>query len=81
MGLAVLAIVLHAPTDPPTEAPTHFLDVLQEWGCTWIWKNLQFIGDNDWIEEAIIDNTLVAYTDGSYIKELYPDLCSAGFIM
>ena len=81
VGLAVLTIVSHAPPAAAKDIPDHFLDVLQEWGCAWMWKNLQFIGGDDWIAEAITDNSLVACTDGSYIRELYPDLCSAAFIM
>ena len=33
------------------------------------------------IKEAIEGGTLVAVTDGSYIKERYPHLCSAAFIL
>ena len=39
------------------------------------------MGEDDWLERAIEDSSLLAVTDGSYIKELYPDLCSAAFIM
>ena len=63
------------------QLPTHFLDVLGEWGCTWMWHNLQTEGDKDWMERAIEDNSLMAVTDGSFIRELYPDLCSAAFIL
>ena len=33
------------------------------------------------MEAAIADGSLIAVTDGSYIKELYPDLCSAAYII
>ncbi len=33
------------------------------------------------VAEAIADSTLVAVTDGSYIRELYPQLCSAAFVL
>jgi hypothetical protein len=38
-------------------------------------------GGVDWIGQAIKDGTLVAVTDGSYIRELYPNLCSAAFVI
>jgi hypothetical protein len=38
-------------------------------------------GGTDWIAQAIADNSLVAVTDGSYIKEHYPELCSAAFVL
>ncbi len=30
---------------------------------------------------AIFESTLAAVTDGSYIQELYPNLCSAAFVI
>ena len=38
-------------------------------------------GGTEWIAQAIADNSLVAATDGSYIKEHYPELCSAAFVL
>jgi hypothetical protein len=34
-----------------------------------------------WISEAIQDGSLVAVTDGSYIRQLHPNLCLAAFIL
>jgi hypothetical protein len=61
--------------------PSDFLDVLHGWGQTWIWNNLKVTGGTDWVAQAIADNSLVAVTDRSYIKEHYPDLCSAAFVL
>ena len=33
------------------------------------------------LEEAIKDRTCLAVTDGTYMKEIYPDLCSAAFVL
>ena len=30
-----------------------FLDLLEEWGCTWLWDKMQLTGGTDWLEEAI----------------------------
>jgi hypothetical protein len=58
-----------------------------------MWKNLQVtgaagIGINmrvttgfDWIREAISRGSLTAVSDGSYIRQLHPELCSAAMIM
>ena len=55
--------------------------MLEEWGCRWIWDSLSLAGDEDWLLEAIKDGTCVAVTDGSYIKELFPDVCSAPLVL
>ena len=38
------------------------------------------VGKDDWIEKAIANRSCVAVTDGSYMRELYPNVCSAAFI-
>jgi hypothetical protein len=42
---------------------------------------MKVVGGTDWLSQAIAGGTLVAVTDGSYIQEHYPDLCSAAFIL
>jgi hypothetical protein len=56
--------------------------VLQEWGHTWMWDGLRLSGDGSgtWIEEAIKTNSLIAVTDGSYMKEIFPNMNSCAFI-
>ena len=61
--------------------PTDFLDVLHRWGQTWIWNDITVTGGTDWFAQAIVDNCLVAVTNGSYIKEHYPKLCAAAFML
>jgi hypothetical protein len=39
------------------------------------------MGGETWIHDSIADSLLVAVTDGSYIREIYPNLCSTAFIM
>ncbi len=38
-------------------------------------------GGTEWIHLSIRDSSLVAVTDGSYIRKLYPNLCSATFVL
>ena len=50
-----------------------------------MWEGLKLSGkDGDdtgaWLSTAIRNNTLVAVTDGSYMKELYPNMNSCAFI-
>jgi hypothetical protein len=65
----------------PVSLPESFMDVLREWGNTWMWKSLRLVGDDDWLIDAIREGTCVAVTDGSYIRELYPELCSCAFVL
>ena len=46
-----------------------------------MWDNLAIMGDLDWIAASIADNSCVTVTDGSYMKELYPYLNSAAFVL
>jgi hypothetical protein len=55
----------------PLQTPRAFMEVLYLWGNTWLWDNMH---------EAIQDGSLIAVTDGSYIREQYPNLCSAAFV-
>ena len=46
-----------------------------------MWKTLRLMGEDGWLKRAIERGTLVAVTDGSYMRELLPSLCSAAFIL
>ena len=69
------------PAAEPDTTPTTFLGVLKSWGNTWLWENMTVSGGTEWIRHSINDGSLVAVTDGSCIRELYPNLCSAAFIL
>ena len=77
----VYRIVSKAHEASPPSAPASFIEVLKDWGCMWLWKDLSITGGLDWLAEAISDGTLLTVTDGSYIRELHPHLCSAAFIL
>ncbi len=72
-------MVASLPIRPVLPAP--FLDVLQGWGHTWLWNKMKVLGDTDWLLQATAGGMLIVVTDGSYIQEHYPDLCSAAFIL
>ena len=65
----------------PAPVAESFLDVLREWGCTWMWEHLSLKGGSNWLPAAIQDNSMVAVADGSYIRQMYPDLCAAAFVL
>jgi hypothetical protein len=62
-------------------APSLFLEMLQSWGHTWLWEHMAVYGGVEWLEHAISAGTLVAVTDGSYIREIYPNLCLSAFVL
>ena len=55
--------------------------MLIDWGSTWLWDSLRIVGEDNWLEETKHDRTCLDVTNGSYMKELYPDLCSAAFVL
>jgi hypothetical protein len=65
---------------PPPREPTTFQEVLEEWGNMWMWEGLRISGDGAWMIEAIRDNSLVAITNGSHMKDLFPNMNSCAFI-
>jgi hypothetical protein len=80
VGLGVYAVILHTPWPQEAMELTSFWGLVKSWGNTWLWDNLKIIGNIGWIEVAIQDNSLLAVTTGSYMKELYPNINSAAFV-
>ena len=78
---AVVAIASTTKDPPLKSAPECFLEVLEEWGQLWMWDSIRMIGSDGWLEDSIREGTLCAVTDGSYIRELIPNLCSAAFVL
>ena len=76
-GLAEYRVTSTSSAPVPPPAPTDFWGIIDKWGNGWMWNNLIIRGDALWLEESIIDNSLVAVTDGSYMKDTYPYLTSA----
>jgi hypothetical protein len=76
-------VFLQATGAPPVEKdmPTSLHEVLEDWGHEWMWRTLRLTGTDEWLRDAIAEGTLLAVTDGSYIKELHPELGAAAFIL
>jgi hypothetical protein len=64
----------------PPQTPWMFMEVLYSWGNTWLWDNILMAGGCNWLHEAIRDGSLIAVTDGSYIREQHLNLCSLAFV-
>eukprot|EP00956_Cyclotella_meneghiniana_P037466 scaffold139228_cov59-Cyclotella_meneghiniana.AAC.7 len=74
-------IVSMAPVTIQKSLPESFLDVLCECGSTWMWESLKLLlGEDDWLETAIREGTCITVTEGSYIREIFDDVCSCGFV-
>jgi hypothetical protein len=65
----------------PAGLPSTFKEILMLWGNTWLWDHLTITGGDYWIYQAIAKGTLVAVTDGLYMHKLYPNICSAVFVL
>ena len=78
---AVVAIASTTEDPPPKSTPECFLEVVEEWGCHWMWDSIRMVGADGWIEESIREGTLRTVTDGSYMREVFPDVCSAAFVL
>ncbi len=80
VALAVYSILSIATGPHSSEPPVNFWNVVEEWGKTWMWENLTIQGDATWLAVAIADNSLVAVTNKSHMKEIYPHINSAAFV-
>ena len=60
--------------------PTTILEVIRGWKQGWFWKKFEIIGDDKWLVEAIKAGSVLAVADGSYIRELFSDVCSGAFV-
>ncbi len=78
-GLGIYKIISYTDMPPQITRPETFMDVLWEWGCTWMWEDMHLTGDDGWLEEAIQE--LVAVTDGSYMRDKFPTMNSCAFIL
>ena len=63
------------------EAQPDIIDLLDEWGGTWMWEKLDYEEDLGWLSEALIAGSLVCVTDGSYDRARARDISGAGWII
>ena len=65
------------------EEAQSFLERLKSWGGEWMWEGLQLRDDDDisWVAESLKNKSIVCVTDGSYMKDVAPDICSVGWVL
>jgi len=74
--------VRHQTAEERSPQPTQDLwGVLRRWKRTWIWDNLQWVGEDDWLALAISDDSCIAVTDGSYMRHLHERVNSAAVVI
>ncbi len=81
VALGVITIILSVEGPSIRKKTTNFGEVLKKWERTWMWENLWWVGEDHWITEAIEDGTLIAVMDGSYMKDLYPNIHLAALVL
>ena len=54
--------------------------MLFQWGCTWLWDNLNLDGSPEWIARSILRHFCISVCDGSYMRERFPSDSSAAFV-
>jgi hypothetical protein len=80
VALAVYSVLANSASPPIPIPPADFWHAIKVWGNSWMWDNLSIREEVSWLVELIADNSLVAVTDGSYMKEVYPNINSAAFV-
>jgi hypothetical protein len=76
----IISISTTANLPSPKRTPATLWEVLTDWGHSWMWKHLQIVGEDHWLQESIQEEEYIAVTDGSYMKDLFPQLNLAAFI-
>ena len=61
--------------------PLSFWDYLRSQGGEWMWEHV--LGDKEdmtWLSNALCNGTVMMVADGSYARDLDPELCATGWI-
>ena len=69
------------PNAEENEAAADLREYLKSWGGEWMWRDLRLGDDPSWVADSLDKGTLVCVTDGSYNKNMDPEICSAGWII
>jgi hypothetical protein len=65
----------------PEPTTTSFWDVIDSYKNPGLWGNLRCNGNGSWIYEGLCMGSLLIIHDGSSMKELSPDICSAAVMI
>ena len=61
--------------------PRTFWQAIHSDGNQSLWRTLKCDGDGAWIGQGLLSGTLLVAHDGSYMKEIAPDVCSAAVMI
>ena len=67
--------------DETEELDSTFFQHLRSYAGEWFWDDLRTPDDIKRIPEARSKGTLTSMADGSYIRQLTPNVCGAGWIV
>jgi hypothetical protein len=79
VALGVWKICSRAPTLQMDPAPESLEDVFRKRSCTWLWDDIKWQGDANWLRESIWNEQCIVVADGSYMPHIRTDLCSTAF--
>ena len=76
-------VALHSSAPPPilTLPSYDFWSVLRSFDNQSLWDNFDCDGDGSWLTNGMANGTLVAVHDGSYMREVEPNACSAAYMI
>ncbi len=77
-------VILHSwvqEYQAPTATPRDFWQSIHNDGNQSLWRTLKCDGNGDWIGQGLLSGTLLVAHDGSYIKEVAADVCSAAVMI
>ena len=77
-------VILHSwvqEYQAPATAPSNFWQVINNDGNQSLWRTLKCDGDGAWIGQGLLSGTLLVAHDGSYMKEVAADVCSAAVMI
>ena len=66
---------------PREDATMDILGVLRSWGGLWMWEDLTLIGDVVWLLDTIEEWRYIAVTNGLFMRNLFPYLGAAAFVL
>ena len=64
-----------------TNSRKGFLEELWPWENQSLWRTPECNGDGEWIREGMVRGSLQFVHDGSYMKDVTPNLCSSALII
>ena len=77
-------VILHSwvqEYQAPATAPSNFWQVINNDGNQSLWRTLKCDGDGTWIGRGLLSGTILVAHDGSYMKEVAADVCSAAVMI